>query len=533
MAWDGVVITRATIGTVVGVRHSDPAAEPRSDASPPRSSGGRAARALVAMLTVIVLCGTGFAWAVKSNMLSGLNFSDALTALGTDSPKSQHGDANILLIGLDSRKAMDGSDLPAQFVTDELHAGDSDVGGYNTNTLILVHVPGDGSRATAVAIPRDDFVSVPGYGMRKIKEAYGLAKYDEGERLVESGVTDPAILEQRSRDAGRRATLTTVQNLLQVPIDHFAEVNLIGFYHIAQALGPLQVCLNSPVQDDFSGADFPAGVQFLDPAQALSFVRQRHGLDNGDLDRTRRQQAFISAVIANLKSTGVIGNIGKMQGLLDVVKKDVVLDAGLNPVKFATQSANLTAGNLDFHTLPVEGYENINGQDVNIVSVPRLRAEVARLFDPEAAAAAAVAATPTGREVVDVYNGTTRDGLAGATSYALAAQGWRVGEVGSGDTATTTTVRYGPGGQAAAQAIADLYYVTATASSALPADRVALTLGADSPDTPPEGPPPGAYSDGADSDAVTVSEQGYYADGAAPEPTQTPVVADRGIPCVD
>ncbi len=93
-----------------------------------------------------------------------------------------------------------------------------------------------------------------------------------------------------------------MQNLLKVPIDHFAEVNLMGFYDVVSAIGPVQVCLNNPVQDDFSGANFPAGVQTLDASQALSFVRQRHGLDNGDLDRTHRQQAFISAVIANLKA---------------------------------------------------------------------------------------------------------------------------------------------------------------------------------------------------------------------------------------
>lgn len=97
---------------------------------------------------------------------------------------------------------------------------------------------------------------------------------------------DPAAREQQAREVGRRSTLTTVQNLLKVPIDHFAEVNLMGFYDVVSAIGPVQVCLNNPVQDDFSGANFPAGVQTLDASQALSFVRQRHGLDNGDLDRS-------------------------------------------------------------------------------------------------------------------------------------------------------------------------------------------------------------------------------------------------------
>ncbi|MBP1161260.1 LCP family protein required for cell wall assembly [Rhodococcus sp. PvR044] len=337
-------------------------------------------RLLSASLSAMVLGGVGLGWAAQSHLTSGLQFSDALDALAGSGPKSRHGDANILLIGLDSRKAMDGSDLPAQFVTDELHAGDSGVGGYNTNTLILLHVPGDGSRATAAAIPRDDYVSVPGYGMRKIKEAYGLAKADEDSRLAEAGVDDAEDRERQSRDAGRRSTLATVQNLLQVPIDHFAEVNMLGFYHLAQAVGPVKVCLNNAVQDDFSGADFLAGPQSLDPAQALAFVRQRHGLDNGDLDRTHRQQAFIAGVIANLKNSGVIGNIGKMQSLVDIVKKDVVIDSGMDPVSFASQADNLTSGNLDFFTLPIEEYATVDGQSVNRVDPDRLRAEIAALF---------------------------------------------------------------------------------------------------------------------------------------------------------
>ncbi len=485
---------------------------------------------------MLVLCVVGLAWAVKTNLVSGFYVSDALSALGDDAPKSAHGDVNILLIGLDSRKAMDGSDLPAQFVTDELHAGDSDVGGYNTNTLILLHVPGDGGRATAVAIPRDDYVAVPGYGMRKIKEAYGLAKYDEGIRLEEAGVSDPATLEQRTRDAGRKSTLATVQNLLQVPIDHFAEVNLIGFYHIAQALGPLTVCLNGPVQDDFSGADFPAGVQELDPSQALSFVRQRHGLDNGDLDRTHRQQAFIAAVIANLKSAGVVGNVGKMQSLLDVVKKDIVLDSGMDPVAFATQAGNLTSGSVDFQTLPIEGYETVDGQDVNLVNPARLRAEVARLFGASSAAEAVAHGTPTGREVVDVVNATPRAGLAGATADVLAAVGYQVGEIISGTEKDMTTVTYGPGGEALAQILAAKYWVTATAGSSLPAGRVTLTLGDDSPMAPPQfGEMEEVASVVSTTTPAAPGGTAATSSDASPEhgAAGAPIRADTGVPCVD
>ncbi|QBJ98711.1 LytR family transcriptional regulator [Rhodococcus sp. ABRD24] len=380
----------------------------------PRRRGATALRVVAASLSAVVLASSGLAWAAQSHLAAGLTRSDALDALSGEERTSAHGDTNILLIGLDSRKDMDGNDLPAEFVTDQLHAGDSDVGGYNTNTLILLHVPGDGSRATAAAIPRDDYVAVPGYGMRKIKEAYGLAKADADIELAEAGMSDPAEREQRARDAGRRSTLRTVQDLLRVPIDHFAEVNLVGFYDIARALGPLEVCLNAPVDDPYSGARFPAGRQSLDPSQALSFVRQRHGLDNGDLDRTHRQQAFLSAVLYNLKSTGVIGNIGKLRALADAVKNDIVIDSQLDPVDFATHARALTRGNLDFYTLPIQSYATIDGQSVNLVDPNLLRSEIKELFTDGRAAPPPTTSTPP--NTVDAQDLSVPDGRADAVT---------------------------------------------------------------------------------------------------------------------
>ncbi len=484
------------------------------------------ARAAGAVASVLVLVSTGLAWGAQRELGSGLTRSDAIDAVGDDT--STHGDTNILLIGLDSRKGMDGNDLPAQFVTEALHAGDSDVGGYNTNTLILLHVPGDGSRATAVAIPRDDYVAVPGYGKRKIKEAYGLAKADADTELLAQGVTDPAEREREARDAGRRSTLKTVQNLLQVPIDHFAEVNLVGFYDIAQALGPLEVCLNAAVDDPYSGAHFPAGRQFLDASQALSFVRQRHGLDNGDLDRTHRQQAFLSAVIANLKSTGVFGNVGKLRGLAAAVRNDIVIDARLDPVAFSMRNRNLTSGGVDFYTLPIEGFDKVDGQDVNVVDPDRLRREVGRLFagPPESSPSAvpAAPAAPDPRITVDVHNGTGIDGLAASTLAALTARGFPAGSVATAAGTGVTTVDYGPGGQATAAALAGALGAPARPDSSVAADHVRIVVGRDLGDAVP-----GLLGGSAPADTS----------GDAPVPTTgaqgAPIAADvsGGIPCVD
>src|ERR1700758_4237483 len=286
----------------------------------------RGARIAVALSSVLLLTVTGLSWWFANHAVAGFTIS---RALGLTYPHSGAGAMNILLSGLDSRKDQDGNDLPRE-ILDKLHAGDSDSGGNNTNTLILVHVSLD-NHVVAFSIPRDDYVAVagiPGYGHVKIKQAYGLKKADAEQKLFEAGVTDRRQLETQGREAGRAATVATVRALTGAPIDYFAEVSLAGFYDLTAALGGVDVCLNHPVSDDYSGANFPAGGQALNAEQALAFVRQRHGLVNGDLDRTRRQQAFLISIMRKLHDGAFFTDLGKLNKLISVAHKDVVLSSG-------------------------------------------------------------------------------------------------------------------------------------------------------------------------------------------------------------
>ena len=331
----------------------------------------------VALSIAVVVTSGGFNFFSKAAS-SAIPRSKALQG----APQSKNGDTNILLIGLDSRRDNEGNPIPKE-ISKLLHVGPASIGGYNTNTLILIHIPANGKKAVAVSIPRDNYVNVPGYGMKKIKEAYSYAKYAEDSKLYKEGVKQP-LRERLSRDAGRVATLATVSQFLDVPIDHFAEVNMIGFYDLANALGGIQVCLNKAVNDtQYSGAVFPAGLQTISGADALKFVRQRHGLPNGDLDRTHRQQAFIAGVITKFRTQGIFGDIGKISGLLDVAKKDVVIDSGFDVIGFLPQAKALTGGNIKFHTLPIEGYVMRNSQSVNLVDEVKIRKIVQDLFNPK------------------------------------------------------------------------------------------------------------------------------------------------------
>ncbi|WP_316573890.1 LCP family protein [Nocardia canadensis] len=379
-----------------------------------RGSAGRWARAFgkgfAAGMSALVVAVTAYGWSTAGSFDAGFLRSQAIE---DDAPHSLGGDLNILLIGLDTRRDQNGNELPTE-ILDQLHAGDGDEGGYNANTLILVHIPAALDKIVAVSIPRDDYVPVsgiPGYTHAKIKEAYGLKKAAVQDQLIARGVTDQRRLEQAGREAGRASIVRAVRDLTGVPIDRFAEITLAGFYDLAATLGGVEVCLNHPVQDlEFSGANFPAGRQHLDPAQALAFVRQRHGLENGDLDRTHRQQAFLTSVAGQLRSAGTLTDPGKLSALMEVAHRNIVLSDGWNMTEFVRTLGSAKDPQVEFRTLPILRYDVINGQDVNIVDRAAIRREIAAAFGMPAPASTTTRRTTARTEPPAAWPGETSTG---------------------------------------------------------------------------------------------------------------------------
>ena len=484
---------------------------------------------VMALMSTAAVVATAAGWWVAHGALGGITVS---SALGTDDPRSGGGEMNILLIGLDSRKDQDGNDLPSA-ILDQLHAGDSDAGGYNTNTLILIHV-GDDNRVVAFSIPRDDWVAfggVPGYRHIKIKEAYGLTKQNVEQKLIDQGVSNQRQLETRGREAGRSATLRAVRNLTGVPIDYFAEVNLAGFYDLAESLGGVQVCLNHAVYDSYSGANFPAGRQTLNAAQALAFVRQRHGLENGDLDRTHRQQAFLVSVMHQLQSSGTFSDLGKLKSLIAVARKDVVLSAGWDEEQFQRMAA-LAGGDVEFRTLPVVRYDSIDGQDVNIVDPAAIKAEIASAIGNTTSTTTTVPTTvpPSPSTVVDVINAGSTSGLAAQVSRTLRQRGYTIGEVRDRTAAdpSTMAVAYGPGTATDAENLASLLGFDAPAqqNSAVKAGHIEVVVD-DNYSAPPQ-------DESATTTTTTTTKSYYGTTSADPTPDQgAPLIDNGGVPCVN
>jgi LCP family protein required for cell wall assembly len=304
-------------------------------------------------------------------------------------------------MGLDSRRDQQGRPLP-QDILDALHAGDENTGSYDADVLIVIHMPAGNGPVTAISIPRDDYVELPGSpdgtSQGKIKQAYGLAFDQEHRRLLAQDVRDPVRLEQLSRDAGRNAEITTVSRFLGgVPIDHFIEVTMGAFYQLAQVVQPITVCVNEDTSDSYSGADFHRGRQQIDAAQALAFVRQRRDtadpdLEFTDLDRERRQQAFIASLAYQLRQAGTLTDPARLSALIDVVEPNIAVDPGLDLLALASHAPSLTSGDITFVTLPVDhfGYDDI-GEYVNFVDLAKVRAMTHDLLTPAPAPAAAAA----------------------------------------------------------------------------------------------------------------------------------------------
>ncbi len=518
---------------------------------------GKVGYAVSCVLAATVLLASGYAFHVESQI-------GGIASSNVDVGGPQVGDMNILLMGLESRTYWNGQPLP-RALDDIMHTGSQ--GGDTTNTLILVHIYDNGKKAVGVSIPRDDVVTwygTHGYPgtQGKIDEAYGNAMAWKLQQLTSSGQAAKMSRDQlyfQANEAGRLAEVETVEALTGVHIDHFAELNLWGFYELANIFGPIEVCLRKPAYDpDFSGANIPAGYHPLSAAQALAFVRQRENLTNGDLDRTHRQQAVLDYVIWKVKHQNILSDVGEFNTLLTDLKTFMITSGGWNIAEFAGEMQNLTGHNLVFQTLPIQATENnvmLNGrlQDFNVIDPVAIKHIVQSTFYPPPAPArpAAKAAPektapipPPSAVTVDVYNGNPgANGLAGSVSRALVSAGYRAGAVENSSAQSQpvqslTQVFYGAGAAANGAKIAHYFGATATAVTSLPRGHVEVLLGSTATVVPAGLASPAAGSGAAASGPATPSSPSAPATSAANNGQAGGAVtvkpnAPYGIPCVD
>lgn len=282
-------------------------------------------------------------------------------------------DENILVVGNTDRTTL----TPAQQI--ELRVG-SDAS-LATDTMMIVHLPADGGKADLISLPRDSYVDIPGHGMNKLNAAYVLGYVDT-----------PGSLDAK-RTAGASLLTKTVTNLTGLRIDHYVGISMLGFVQISTAIGGVPINLCHAVNDTVaanraagsnggSGLVMSAGPHTIQGVTALEFVRQRHGLPNGDLDRTARQRYFITQAFRTVASAGVLLDPGKLHALISAVDNAIYVDAGLDLVTLAQQIKNLSPDNLVGKAIPFVRYANVAAGSVEIIDPAQVRRFIENLINP-------------------------------------------------------------------------------------------------------------------------------------------------------
>jgi LCP family protein required for cell wall assembly len=437
----------------------------------------RVTRVIATVAAVVIVLATGVAWSRVRSFEDGIFhvFAPSLGHGGDD------GAIDILLVGMDSRTDAHGNPLSAQELA-ALKAGDETA--TNTDTIILVRIPNNGKSATAISIPRDTYVSAPGMGKTKINGVYGQTKEEKRVSLVESGVA-PAEAEARGTEAGRDALIKTVADLTGVTVDHYAEIGLLGFALITDALGGVNVCLKEPVYEPLSGADFPAGWQKLKGPQALSFVRQRHGLPRGDLDRVVRQQVVMASLAHQVISGKTLSSPATMNRLQQAIQRSVVLSSGWDIMDFVNQLQKLAGGKIAFATIPVldeSGWSDDGMHSVVRVDPHQVQDWVGGLLHDQAQGKTEELAYTPNKTTANVFNDTDINGLAAAVSEVLTSKGFAAGKVANNDAAHVagSQVQAAKADDLGAQAIAkDLGGLPVIANASVPPGSVRVVLAND------------------------------------------------------
>ncbi|MBB1025993.1 LCP family protein [Dietzia sp. DQ12-76] len=419
--------------------------------------GSRIARALAALVSVFCLLVTGVGW----SLFNGLS-SDLSSAGGLDmGDGGLDGAVDILLVGTDNRTDAQGNALSQEELA-TIRTGEDE--GENTDTILLIRIPEDGSSATAISIPRDVYVETREIGGSKINGVYAGYKQAYLDR-ASAEAPDGAVTEQDQRDAvqaGRNGLINTIRDLTGVQADHYAEIGLLGFVLLTDAVGGVPVCLNEDVDEPLSGANFRAGVQTVSGSDALSFVRQRHDLPAGDLDRIVRQQAFMSQLVKKTLSAGTLADPTKLGALVDAARRSFVIDENWDFVDFAMKLQDISGGNVRFETIPVTSIDSFTEWGESIVTVDP--AQVAEFVGGFASAEDADEdQTPTDTPGVDpaavavsVVNTTAIDGLAARVSGSLSELGYGVGDLLTDPAAAYTShVAAGSADDPAAFAVSD------------------------------------------------------------------------------
>ncbi|MFE1584926.1 LCP family protein [Streptomyces sp. NPDC058737] len=281
---------------------------------------------------IVVLGGTGAGF-LYFKLNGNLTSVDIDAALGADRPeKADNGSENILVLGSDTRSG-----------GNKKLGGGTDDGTARSDTAMIVHVYKGHKKADVVSIPRDTLINRP-----------DCTDTDGTDHPAAEGV----MFNSAYSTGGAACAVKTVESISGLRMDHYLEVDFSGFQNLIDDLGGVEVTTTEDIKDPDSHLDLRAGTHRLDGEQALGLVRTRHGVGDGsDLGRIQLQQAFVKALVHQVKDIGLLGNPKKLYDIADTATKTVTTDSDLGSVNslmsFATGLKGIGPDKMHMVTMPV------------------------------------------------------------------------------------------------------------------------------------------------------------------------------------
>ena len=344
-----------------------------ADATVPIAAAGRArnrrrrpallaARSAAVLIAVSTLAVTGAAWQWQSAKNSLLNTIAALDPNSSDirDRNAQNGDENFLIIGVDSRIGANG----------EIGAGDTSIAeGARSDTIMLVNIPANRSRVVAVSFPRDLGITPvncqawdPETGRYGPVYDRNTGEWSDNERPTTSKLNSAYAL------GGPKCLVKAIQKISGLAINRFMAVDFAGFSAMVDALGGVEVCTTTPLEDTELGTVLAtAGRQKLDGPTALNYVRARSITteDNGDYGRIKRQQLFLSSLLRSMISTETLFDVSRLNEVVNTFIDDSFVDniQTRDLVRLGQSLQGMNAGRITFVTVPTTGLADEEGNE--------------------------------------------------------------------------------------------------------------------------------------------------------------------------
>jgi LCP family protein required for cell wall assembly len=480
---------------------------PQSEKKRPRFTktmvAGRAAAALIA---VSALALTGGAWQWQSSKNNMLNKVSALDPNSRDilDPNAQFGDENFLIVGVDSRFG-ENSDMGAG-TTD-------DAAGARSDTIMLVNIPANRKRVVAVSFPRDLAITpTKCEHWDPDTHQYGPVTDQESDMYGQDEVYTETKINSAFAVGGPKCLVKVVQKLSGLSVNRFMAVDFAGFSKMVDALGGVEVCSTTPLEDYELGTVLAnAGRQIVDGHTALQYVRARQVTTetNGDYGRIKRQQLFLSSLLRSMISKEVFFSLSKLNNVVNMFINDSFVDNidTKDLVDLGQSVQGVNAGRITFVTVPTVGYADEYGNETprtddmralfdaiinddplpeeknpDNTPVPGTPESKSSTPSPAPESAELVSAVTTNPQdiTVRVSNSTGEDGLASTAAGELQSHGFNVTSPDDyPGPLNSTTVFFSPGNEEAAATVASSFSNPTIERVSGLGDVVRVVLGSD------------------------------------------------------